>query len=820
MDLLNGFGQNLASESLNFNNVIGEVGYPVGWSLNPGVKGYADADFTVTKEEKYYGESSLKIVNRSTADENKYGYLYQTFTINPNTTYRFGGRYLSNSNNDVEIFFGYGNSVATISQTSSRWKRFSTIYTTTADEAGMIVIGILVKDICEGLYLDDFYLFEGNSTVNLLDNPDFEKNFISNDGLDLGICEQSVYDFKDKLDKYNENNISVIMTPCLYTMRSLLSDYPEANDANLYYPHLPFNITHPRVIELAKLYFDTVLPIIKGCENLIGIQLTNEPSFSAAETKYYLPFYQQWLKGKYGANVQTLNEAYGTSYTDYLQIPMPTEITKTAVYNDYHEFNASRMTQYNVKLSEFIHDKAPDLWVMSKVMMYQSRFTGIGTNYEDMSAAFDVNGNDAWAYLNTNDTIVAKNLWYDLQTSIKTRPVFNLENHVILDNKSIDYSFNYADFLRTDMWQGALHGLSGNLTWLWGISDHIEDGIFRNTTMEYRLDCMLESAKTGYDINRLAKEISALANKKSDVALLYSYTTLVFDTYHEALLGDIYKELLACGAKPTFVTEEDFFELEKCDVLIVPYAINVPEKTLQLINRAIDSGKEIIIFGNESLCYNENNKAYESSLTENIKNNVRYANVNDYCGEIQRLCSQKQFGGIELETSNSKQLEISSARMNDRVIVNFCNYSYDTDITASMNYFGEAVGACKNLITGETCNGNELIIPALTPVMLEFNIPKANFEYTENSEAITASVEYFETEKERNAILYLAIYSSEGQLISVHSEDKSIALGNNPLTSSLSKALVLDNENVRAFLWEKESMSPLADSKIYVRSGK
>ena len=54
---------------------------------------------------------------------------------------------------------------------------------------------------------------------------------------------------------------------------------------------------------------------------------------------------------------------------------------------------------------------------------------------------------DAWAYLDSKDKVVNKNMWYDLQTSILNSPVVNTENHIIFDSKQIDYSKKYADFV-------------------------------------------------------------------------------------------------------------------------------------------------------------------------------------------------------------------------------------------------------------------------------------------------------------------------------------------------------------------------------------
>ncbi len=811
-------GQNFVSEALPFNEVIGKVGYPVGWSINPGTNGYADADITVTDEESYSGNSSLKIVNRSSASENKRGYLWQTYVVKPSTTYRFGGWYKSGGRASASISFNFGKRVATITNNTGGWQPFSYTYTTAANESGLIVLQIGMEDVCDAVYFDDFYLYEGRSMVNKLANPDFENTFRAVSGSELGVCMESVYDFKTRLNEHAADGIAMVMSPSLYTLKSSLTE-ADATNITSYSSHLPYNITHPEVLKLTKMYFDTVLPVLKDCGNLIAVELTNEPTFSAATSPYYLPDYRKWLENKYGS-VSALNSTYSTAYSSFSNLTMPTEYSQNVAYNDYREFNDSIMTAYDLAVSEMVHDNAPDLWVMSKVMMYtanhyQTRFKGIGINYEDIAAAFDVNGNDAWAYLDTNDTIILKNMWYDFQTSVKERPVINTENHIILDNKKMDYSKKYAEHSRTDMWQGALHGLSATLEWLWGICDHQDNGEFRNVTAEYRLDQMLENAKTGYDINRLSEEVSAIANKKPDAAILYSYTSTLYNTRYEDVMAGVYKTFLALGGKPTFVTEENFAELAKCGTVIIPPATNVPKKTLELVSNAIDSGKKVIIIGTDSLSRDENNLPHTGNEIEKIRANVEYVSNTAYKNRVKALAGNDGFGGITAKISDNVDIEISSAVIGNRLIVNICNYSDDTDVTASLEYYGSELKGGMNLLTGESCDGRQFTVKSLTPVMLEFDLQMPVIEFSEDSTNVTASVNYIEYEKSHEADFYIAVYTAQGQLKSVKFEKKDINIGKNSPTMQVLKTDIPENGYVRAFLWERGSQNPLATGNIY-----
>lgn len=815
-------GQNVTGEVLAFDDVIGKIGYPAGWKLNPGSAGYPDADYWVTTEEKSSGETALKIVNRSTAAENRKGYLWQKFVLEPNTSYRFGGKYKGNASN-VTVNFGFGNTVATISENTSRWKNFDITYRIPATQSGEMVVLIALNDVAEGLYLDDFYLYEGGSNVNLLKNPGFEYTFTACADEEFGVSMGMIQEFKNKLDRYYDNGVSIILDPQLYGIRSYLDKYPLAREQSKdnYSGHLPYNITHPRVLELSKLYFDSVLPVLNDCKNLKAVQVTNEPSFRTDQSEFYAPQWSQWLKNKY-QDISALNNVYSTSYSSFDAVPMNTDYTlKNASYNDWREFNASIMTEYNMKISEYIHNNALNLWVMTKVMMYtacyeQTRFLNGGTNYEDMSKAFDVNGNDAWTYLGTRDTIFGTNMWYDLQSSVLQRPVFNLENHVILDDPSIKYDRNYAAHYRSAVWQGALHGLGGSMAWLWGKSDHMDDGEFRNTTMQYRLDCMIEGGKLTYDLNRLADRVSALANKEPDVAILYSYTDPVYNRAHEEQVTAVYKDLLCKGMKPIFITEEDFSNLEKCEVLIVAYAQHVPESTLDKTIEAIRKGKKVILFGEDCLAYNDNNQsqpaekltalnagaeAYpleaRSEMTENV--NLLY--------NSSKVTVTQQRGVMD-------NVEVSSVRMGDKVIINLCNYDEETPQTVSIKYDGKEIGRGVDLINGATYDMANIELHPLTPVMLEFELNCIVFQEKDN-EVIATAICNDPPTAGTEAVLHVAAYDLQGRLLNIASDTEKLLDTGAEFSAYISAEYLKSGGYLKAFLWETGSLSPIATAQIF-----
>ncbi|MBO5059933.1 MAG: beta-galactosidase [Clostridia bacterium] len=817
------FGQNVVTESLEFDDVVGTVGSVLGWGYNPGTNGYADADITISKDAAYGGTSSLKLVNRSTSSEDKKSYLWQIINVKPNTKYHFSGRYMGTDMN-VRVKFDWGKWYQDISGTSTHWKEFYTTYTTSASESGEVVIMLQLIGETGEAYFDDIEVWEDGSSVNLLKNGDFEDTFAACENSEVGICTSTVQAFKEKLDSYNEKGIAVILNPSLYELYKKLSNYPEAiEDGKSYSSHLPYNITHPRVMELTRLYFKTVLPIIKDCENLVAIQLTNEPTFTTADKEYYKADWAEWLENKYQTEAE-LSSIYGIEYTDFADVPMTDTIADTPHYNDWREFNASVMTEYNAELSKMVEEYAPELWVMTKIMMYTAGFArtdffNTGTNYEDMAAAFDINGNDAAAYLGGKNTIESKNMWYDLQTSILERPVFNLENHVISDKADIDYSKDYAGWVRTNLWQGMLHGLGGNLTWLWGISDQQADGAFRNTTMQYRLDCMIENAKVGYDANRLAAEVAAIANKKPDVAVLYSYTSPVYYRNHEVKMAEAYKALVCRGLKPVFVTEQDLSNLDKCDMLIVPYATNVPAETLKKILSAAKSGKTVVMLGSGCLGYDENNQAQDSATLSALKNRAVVCGDADIADTIDDLCEDYGLCEVDVTENSAKaeNVEISSAVVDGRLIINLCNYETEGSKTVKLSYNGTDVGTCRDLISNTQYSGSTVTLEALKPVMLEVDLPEAEFTFSEADGELTALAAYRnDAYPAKNTRTYVAVYSSENKLIGVmYEQGKST---DRLVSASIDAGLLDEGGYAKAFLWDEDSGIPLLGSKVYERS--
>ena len=415
-------------------------------------------------------------------------------------------------------------------------------------------------------------------------------------------------------------------------------------------------------------------------------------------------------------------------------------------------------------------------------------------------------------------------MWYDFQTSVKKAPVFNMENHFALDKDIVDYSTDYADWVTAMLWQGAVHGLSGSQTWLWGRSDEKYPD-FINTTVQYRADVMAQIGKTGLDINRLMEEVTAFREKTAKSAILFSETAKSYNRQYENALYQSYLGAMYSGVKTDLICESKIDNLSDYEMLIIPEVTHTTDVVVDEIYNFVQNGGKVLVLSDDCLKYNsdgqeranldkvnaiKNAAATVSGGTRDFTGSVK-ASVSDIEGEVKAFYKENNAVRVELTDTNSNPVtgvEISTAEKSGKVLINLCNYT-DGELSVYVDYNNVRQGAMKNLIDNGVYDGTVTLKPNV-PMLLSvddgtsFDVGKPTFgkmEFDKNpfspdgiggtvsksnitslsSGNVFASIDIYNCADKEDITLVAAI-KDENLLKSVSAVQKTLTVGNNTET--------------------------------------
>ncbi|MBI4587130.1 MAG: hypothetical protein HY717_24220 [Planctomycetes bacterium] len=203
---------------------------------------------------------------------------------------------------------------------------------------------------------------------------------------------------------------------------------------------------------------------------------------------------------------------------------------------------------------------------------------------------------------------------HDLQRSVKDAPVFNSENHIILDRETRPVP---PEHVRAALWQAAVHGLSATTIWVWERTfdpkSDFAGGIMHRPAGSEAV------GHTALDLLRLAEEVTALQRLKPQVALLHSTAAMVYDRreYSECL-DKLYEALCFTGLKIGFVTERQLLagKIPDVPVLLVPGARHLPSEALATLKRY--RGKLVAVSEERTLAFDEYDRPREALQVERL----------------------------------------------------------------------------------------------------------------------------------------------------------------------------------------------------------
>ena len=475
---------------------------------------------------------------------------------------------------------------------------------------------------------------------------------------------------------------------------------------------LQYCIHAPESRELLRRFIAVALGPIKDHPALHSICLSNEP---VNEEEPCAPARQQWrawLQKRHG-DIATLNSRYGSDFTSFAAVPLPDPFgphPAAVPWLDFIRFNQEMFADWHKMLADAVRAVAPGLPVHAKAMTWTMLDDGdlkCGVDAALFGGFSDINGNDSENWYNFDAGEFAQDwqqnaMAYDLQRSVRDAPVFNTENHLIVDRETRSVP---AAHVRAALWQEAVHGQSATTIWVWERTFDLRSD-FAGSIM-HRPACAEAVGRVNLDLNRAALEITALQQAPPQAYILQSVSAGVLDDgAYSDCLDKLYTALSFMGVKVGFVTERQLESgaAPRASVLFVPAVVH-------LSDAAVKGMIPGFLIGNFPM---ENEYGHGRSIMMAF-HPLPYKYGVTSARDLHRILGRYSYvlhPGVELRGASPDPVwgvEWRSAQTPGGTVVNLCNYRKEP-MTVALFRAGQPVVA-RDVLTGAKVEGQLTLAP-------------------------------------------------------------------------------------------------------------
>lgn len=729
------------------NSVIFPESFAANWNINV-VGTIPDYSVEAQSNQAKDGSYAGKIVNNTEYNYNNFFVIEQTVNVAPNTLYEYGvSAKATEAPASMKLHLGSTPYNDRISMGGTYdWTEYTGTYMTGPNET-TVTFHITSDSPCPAFYFDDAYIRKQGSKENLLKNPGFENGKDDPDSIGDGmkVDYTGINQIKQLLKNAEELDMAVdLMITPHYFPTFLATNDPTVNDGGkIPTVFMPFNPTHPTVQKVLEKYVEILVTEIKDCRSLHSIILSNEPAWMSNLGTYYLSSYREFLKEKYNNDIHELNAAYGGSeYTDFEQINWPKVVNASRSWNDYNTFNNSILDQYHAYLANAVRRVAPDIPLHTKHMMTmvdaRPNYNRIddASDYELWTDSFDINGNDGGG-ASFNDegkrTIFTLESWYDFLTSVKDAPCVNSEDHILAATDVMDYAESTPIQAAAQLWQGAVHGCGGMNLWIW---DTLEFGE-NNSLLTNRPIVVSKTAKTGFDLNRAAYEVTALQKTKRRVAIMQSNFSnqASENTYNTYSIANQF--VLLNGLRPFWLTDRNYANIHDYDLVILPDTVSVSDAAFAEIKKYAENGGKLLLLGNQCLVKDEDGRKRDPVEVKAVHDlalrvvDVAYLgyhvqNTDDIQAAIEDAISAAHLDTVIVRDAQTGDkvdgVEWLTGSYDGNLVINLHNAIENGDKEVYIEVDGKRIGSFTELRSGEYYEDGVITLKTFEPVLIKFEI--------------------------------------------------------------------------------------------------
>jgi len=477
-----------------------------------------------------------------------------------------------------------------------------------------------------------------------------------------------------------------------------------------------YSLRDPISQEMLKRHIAALITPIKDHPALHSICLANEPTYFGDESVYAVADWHAWLRNHHG-DIDTLNSRWGASFASFDEIKLPYakgEDPKKPIgrWVDCVRWNQEFLASWYRMLADALHSAAPSLPVHMKVQtptLLGPADVQMGNDPYLIGCINNINGNDSVNWYSFGGGEFAQS-WMtnargeDLQRSVSDSPVFDSENHIIGDR---EMRYFPAEPVRAALWQQAIHGQSATTIWVWERTfDRMSD--FYGSIM-HRPACAEAVGIVNCDMNRAAKEITALQQAPEQVAILHDTSALIYDgERYDTCAKNLYMALGFSGLKIGFITERQLEAgiLPDAPVIFVPSATHLSNAAFQTLQGY--RGQVVYVGSGDMLGYDEYDKPLKDHI---IGRELSYrpgrTSALDIRNELPAMLPELGVNPqVELLDRSGKPVwgvEWKTAGTSEGLIVNLCNY-LNTPVSFTLSVSGKQVKGL-DILTGHQVNG-------------------------------------------------------------------------------------------------------------------
>lgn len=664
-----------------------------------------------TEEEAYEGKYSYKISKTNDAAPGSYRHI-RTYcpTLKPGTTYTYSFWAKSVDCGDLKWSIS-GGKTHTISGTTD-WTQYTETFTTGENQTEVTFDHIMAQK-STAVYYDNISLVEEGTEENLIPDSGFED--VPEEFFEKGYYVRTTPMDLSRFESAAENNqsVDVLITLGHIIPQFLIDRYPE-----IFMQSSGFNVANfasPKFREIVEEYLRCLMENLKDQTCINSFDLANEVQINTYKVpELYLPRFRNWLLNKYGS-IEALNAAYGSSYPSFEDIGYPTSSTaKEPLAVDFDEYSDWELADFHRFAANIIHEYMPDIPIYTKIMDYNQDYGDIhmyayqtnGTGLDAYADVFNINGCDAYSYLDWDKGRLVKMQWYDYMASTNWAPIINGEDHVLKDS-GLNYDDNLAYFVANDLWQGAVHYRGQTEIWLW---DSREEEVETKGSIKCRPDAIVKTGEAGLDLMRLSYEIEALQKEKRDIGILYSNASAVHTLSYPGCQYYAYEATVFSGKKVKYVSENNISGIFDTKLLLIPQCQYVRKETLEAIKQYIEQGGKVVIIGKNSL---KNNVAFGESDPELV--DYIYAHADFVQAESDRFKQGLTEGSVEeiyqtinqaIDKAGLKYVTLVDAETNREVYdVEYTYTIYDGKLLINIANWKNEEKKLKVLVNGKEVTG-------------------------------------------------------------------------------------------------------------------
>ncbi|MBI3851922.1 MAG: beta-galactosidase [Verrucomicrobia bacterium] len=501
------------------------------------------------------------------------------------------------------------------------------------------------------------------------------------DTVDVEAIRQNVVQWLDQAAAHNVA-VNLLISPHYFPKWAF-----DADPAHQQCGHgfVKFCIEAPNTRVVMEKWLDALMPLIAHHPALHSICLSNEPQYQG-RCAYERAAFQKWLKAKWGS-IRKANKVYGTQFRRFEDIDLPQDASHYGLYFDRWRFNQDRFVVFHEMLRERIRRYAPDLPVHAKVMSHAFEDPGrfeVGIDYERFAQLDRIAGNDCVVEFTGEHRSEYACDWqtmamnYTLQHSAAPdSPIFNSENHLIGDG---DTRYIPESYIRTVFWQEALHGQGATTTWVWerGQGGDLAENILT------RANCVRAFGRVALDLQRLAPEVHALSQAPAQLAILFSYSSLLpskdyVDEARAAFEGAYFADVTS-----DFVTERhiESGKLARYKLVVVPRASHAPDPVVKAFNEYIRDGGTVMTVG-RCFTHDEYGRVRQKALVQSGRGRlVTYPallTAHAYRDILDRLLDETKMARlVRIEGAHGEPIwgvNVRAVEENGRLLINLLNLS-------------------------------------------------------------------------------------------------------------------------------------------------